>query len=450
MLKFLEKYKFLLVFILGFFSFFFFIDVVKAEQPTITCPTKTGVNLGQGQGDYYGYVYTSTQDDSDTNVFTSNNVTWHCVYVKKNTYTGLKYSKVTYEVLKNNGFFGSASFLDEKYAQEDREDEKEWKWETDVFNDGKVTNDLEFPRDKNIRTWIEYKYGGKDTKRYIYYFGEGWSTETSNDVVTWDGVGKASLKNKTWGYFGAKYSLKSGVNFPGPYECVCIGDDPQGGCYGQKLDCSSNAVAIKVIPLETAILSGKHNYTLYLKSLDGQQSNQFNLSIETIDSECEDLLQPECNNSEELKLCKWGWDVNKVEYGCIDYASGSTPVDAPISTPATVERERIPMPPGYKGPLPECAFNGSCDNVNDFLELAINVGKWLFSFIGGLAFVFFVYGGFTMILSFGSAEKFKKGQQILVAAVIGMIIAFGAYALVKFLLESIGVQESWIGLIYTK
>jgi uncharacterized membrane protein YgaE (UPF0421/DUF939 family) len=53
-----------------------------------------------------------------------------------------------------------------------------------------------------------------------------------------------------------------------------------------------------------------------------------------------------------------------------------------------------------------------------------------------------------MILSFGSAEKFKKGQQILVAAVVGMIIAFGAYALVKFLLESIGVQESWIGLIY--
>ena len=53
-----------------------------------------------------------------------------------------------------------------------------------------------------------------------------------------------------------------------------------------------------------------------------------------------------------------------------------------------------------------------------------------------------------MILSFGSAEKFKKGQQILIAAVVGMIIAFGAYALVKFLLSSLGVNESWINLIY--
>jgi len=101
-------------------------------------------------------------------------------------------------------------------------------------------------------------------------------------------------------------------------------------------------------------------------------------------------------------------------------------------------------PDGYEGPLPDCAFDGSCADVNKLLELVINIGKWFFSIIGSLAFVFFVYGGFTMILSFGSAEKFKKGQQVLVAAVIGMIIAFGAYALVNFLLTSLGVSDSFI------
>ena len=106
--------------------------------------------------------------------------------------------------------------------------------------------------------------------------------------------------------------------------------------------------------------------------------------------------------------------------------------------------DKYKKPDGYEGPLPDCAFDGSCADVNKLLELVINIGKWFFSIIGSLAFVFFVYGGFTMILSFGSAEKFKKGQQVLVAAVIGMIIAFGAYALVNFLLTSLGVSDSFI------
>ena len=117
------------------------------------------------------------------------------------------------------------------------------------------------------------------------------------------------------------------------------------------------------------------------------------------------------------------------------------------STPATHSGsylDKYKKPDGYEGPLPDCAFDGSCADVNKLLELVINIGKWFFSIIGSLAFVFFVYGGFTMILSFGSAEKFKKGQQVLVAAVIGMIIAFGAYALVNFLLTSLGVSDSFI------
>ena len=49
-----------------------------------------------------------------------------------------------------------------------------------------------------------------------------------------------------------------------------------------------------------------------------------------------------------------------------------------------------------------------------------------------------------MILSFGSAEKVKKGRDILVAAVVGMIIAFGAVLLIKFVLDALGVGTSFI------
>ena len=59
------------------------------------------------------------------------------------------------------------------------------------------------------------------------------------------------------------------------------------------------------------------------------------------------------------------------------------------------------------------------------------------------AFVFFIYGGFTMITSFGSAEKVKKGRDILLAAVVGMIIAFSAYLLINFIISALGVADSF-------
>lgn len=97
-------------------------------------------------------------------------------------------------------------------------------------------------------------------------------------------------------------------------------------------------------------------------------------------------------------------------------------------------------PQGYSGPLPACAFSfQGCRNVNDLLQLLINIGKIAFSLIGTAAFLMFIYGGFTIILSTGNAEQVKKGKSILLAAVTGMIIAFGAYVLIDFILNALQV-----------
>jgi len=103
---------------------------------------------------------------------------------------------------------------------------------------------------------------------------------------------------------------------------------------------------------------------------------------------------------------------------------------------------------GVPGILPKCAFLASgCDeenaDINLFVELGINIAKFIFAIIGTVAFVMFVYGGFTMILSFGSSEKFKQGKDILVAAVVGMIIAFGAYLIVNFILAALQVGKDF-------
>jgi hypothetical protein len=80
---------------------------------------------------------------------------------------------------------------------------------------------------------------------------------------------------------------------------------------------------------------------------------------------------------------------------------------------------------------------GDCRDVSIFVTLAIAVGKYIFSIIGALALLFFIYGGFTLILSQGNSEKVKKGMGIMAAAFIGLVIVFGAYFLVQFLSSAI-------------
>jgi len=98
---------------------------------------------------------------------------------------------------------------------------------------------------------------------------------------------------------------------------------------------------------------------------------------------------------------------------------------------------------GTSAILPDCALRGDCRNVNELLQLAINIGQYIFSIIGSVAFVVFIYGGFTVVTSFGNSDKVKKGYGILSAGVIGLAIAFGAYILIDFVLDALQVQEEF-------
>lgn len=135
-------------------------------------------------------------------------------------------------------------------------------------------------------------------------------------------------------------------------------------------------------------------------------------------------------------------------------AQNGAPVKPATSTGPTLDKREAPddyydeNAKGVPGILPRCAFYSSgCDgdnaDINLFVALGINIAKFIFAIIGTVAFIMFVYGGFTMILSFGSSDKFKKGKDILTAAVVGMIIAFGAYLIVNFILSTLQVGQDF-------
>ncbi|MGE5425823.1 MAG: pilin [Bacillota bacterium] len=71
-------------------------------------------------------------------------------------------------------------------------------------------------------------------------------------------------------------------------------------------------------------------------------------------------------------------------------------------------------------------------------ELIGSVIEKLFGIIGSLALVMFIYGGLIWMTSSGSSTQVKKGRDIIVWAIVGMVVIFSAYALVRFVIQGIG------------
>ena len=81
--------------------------------------------------------------------------------------------------------------------------------------------------------------------------------------------------------------------------------------------------------------------------------------------------------------------------------------------------------------------------LNDVLGMAEKIIDIILSVVGSLAFLFFIYGGLTLLFSGGSEERVKKGKGILVAAIIGLVIVFSSYLIIDYTFQSLGVERGW-------
>ncbi|HOZ55738.1 MAG: hypothetical protein BWY51_00132 [Parcubacteria group bacterium ADurb.Bin316] len=75
--------------------------------------------------------------------------------------------------------------------------------------------------------------------------------------------------------------------------------------------------------------------------------------------------------------------------------------------------------------------------INDFIVLATRVAKFIWAISGSLALLAFIYGGFMFLISAGSSERVNKARQIITGAVVGLIIVFGSYTIVYFIMKNI-------------
>jgi len=88
---------------------------------------------------------------------------------------------------------------------------------------------------------------------------------------------------------------------------------------------------------------------------------------------------------------------------------------------------------------PGCLSTGDC-KMNDFIGIAIKIADIILGLSGSAALLFFIYGGVMFLISGGSQERVNKGKQIIIGSIIGLFIIFGAYTIIAFTLDALGLK----------
>lgn len=93
--------------------------------------------------------------------------------------------------------------------------------------------------------------------------------------------------------------------------------------------------------------------------------------------------------------------------------------------------------------------NTNPTSLNDGVQLMVNVAQWILGIVGSLALLMFVLGGFMFLISGGNSQTVEKGKSILVGAVIGLIIVFCSYMIIKFSMAAMGLNWSGTTIVPT-
>ncbi len=113
----------------------------------------------------------------------------------------------------------------------------------------------------------------------------------------------------------------------------------------------------------------------------------------------------------------------------------------PLSLPATAQTDSQPV---TFVDTSASKYDEGNYNLDDMVMIMVRASSWILGIVGSLALLMFIYGGFMFLISAGSSEKIGKAKTILIAAVVGLAIVFGSYLIIKFFLQTLGI-ENWNG-----
>jgi len=75
--------------------------------------------------------------------------------------------------------------------------------------------------------------------------------------------------------------------------------------------------------------------------------------------------------------------------------------------------------------------------VADPREAAVNLVQLLMTFLGIIAVVIILYGGFTWLTAAGNEDKVASAKKIIAAGIIGLVIILAAFLIVNFVITNV-------------
>jgi hypothetical protein len=73
---------------------------------------------------------------------------------------------------------------------------------------------------------------------------------------------------------------------------------------------------------------------------------------------------------------------------------------------------------------------------DDPRAMAVSIVKFLMTFLGIIAVVIILYGGFLWLTASGNEDRVGKAKKTIIAGVIGLIVVLAAYAIVQFVIST--------------
>ena len=67
-------------------------------------------------------------------------------------------------------------------------------------------------------------------------------------------------------------------------------------------------------------------------------------------------------------------------------------------------------------------------------QMAVDIVKYLMTFLGIIAVCVILYGGFIWMTASGNEDKVDKAKKIIIAGAIGLVVVLAAYAIVNFVI----------------
>lgn len=73
----------------------------------------------------------------------------------------------------------------------------------------------------------------------------------------------------------------------------------------------------------------------------------------------------------------------------------------------------------------------------DVTKRAANIIQIFIGVMGVIAVIMIIYGGVSMVISLGNAEKVRKAKNIIVYSAIGLLVVLISFAIVNFVLDNV-------------